>query len=268
MPAVTSADGTTIGYERTGSGPALVLVDGAMCYRAAGPMRPLAALLQDSFTVYTYDRRGRGESSDTPPYAVAREVEDLQAVVAQAGGEASVYGISSGAALALAAAAAGSGISRLALYEPPFLAEVEDGARIKEYTERLTELLDAGRRGDAVALFMTNVGIPAQVVAGIRAQPGWAALEAIAPTLAYDDRVLGDGSVPRELASRIAVPALVLAGAASPQRLQQAARAAADALPTAEHRTLDGQTHDVAPGALAPVLVEFFRARAPRRPGS
>jgi pimeloyl-ACP methyl ester carboxylesterase len=260
MPAVTSPDGTSIAYERTGSGPVVVLVDGAMCYRGAGPALPLAARLQDSFTVYTYDRRGRGESSDTMPYAAAREVEDLQAVIAEAGGEVYVYGISSGAALALATAAAGPGIAKLALFEPPYMGEVEDGARIKEYTERLHELLDAGRRGDAVALFMTNVGIPAQAVAGMRAQPGWALLEAIAPTLAYDDEVLGDGSVPRDLASTIAVPALVLAGGASPQNLQQAAKATADALPTAEHRTLDGQTHDVAPDALAPVLVEFFGA--------
>jgi pimeloyl-ACP methyl ester carboxylesterase len=260
MPVVTSADGTAIAYERTGSGPALVLVDGAMCYRGAGPMRPLAALLRESFTVCTYDRRGRGESSDTPPYAVAREVEDLQALVAQAGGEAYVYAISSGAALALATAAAGPGITGLALYEPPFMAEVEDGARIKEYTKRLNELLDAGRRGDAVALFMTNVGMPAEAVAGMRAQPGWAMLEAIAPTLAYDDEVLAGGKVPRDLASTIGVPTLVLAGSASPQSLQRAAKATAEALPAAEYRTLDGQTHDVAPDALAPVLVEFFSA--------
>ncbi|GAA4591902.1 alpha/beta hydrolase [Planotetraspora phitsanulokensis] len=260
MPTVTSADGTTIAYERTGSGPALVLVDGAMCYRGAGPMRPLAALLRDTFTVYTYDRRGRGESSDTLPYAVAREVEDLHALIAQAGGEAYVYAISSGAGLTLAAAAAGPGITRLALYEPPFMAEVEGDTPSKEYTERLHELLDAGRGGDAVALFMTRVGMPAPVVAGIRAQPGWAELEAIAPTLAYDDEVLAGCTVPRDLASAIAVPALVLAGEASPQGLRQAARATADALPTAEHRTLGGQTHDVAPEALAPVLAEFFAA--------
>jgi hypothetical protein len=160
----------------------------------------------------------------------------------------------------LATAAAGPWITKLALYEPPFMAEVGDSARIKEYTERLSELLDAGRRGDAVALFMTNVGIPAEAVAGIRAQPGWAALEALAPTLAYDDEVLGDGSVPRDLASTIAVPALVLGGGASPQSLQQAAKATADSLPAAEHRTLDGQTHDVAPDVLTPVLVEFFGA--------
>ncbi|MFI7453552.1 alpha/beta fold hydrolase [Nonomuraea sp. NPDC049714] len=257
MPTVTSADGTTIAYERTGDGPPLILVDGAMCHRAAGPMRPLAALLRDTFTVHLYDRRGRGESSDTRPYAVAREVEDLQALIARAGGEEYVYGLSSGAALALATAAAGPGITGLALYEPPFLADA--GSRNEAYTERLHELLDAGRRGDAVALFMTHVGIPEQVIAGIRSQPGWATLEAIAPTLAYDDEILAD---PRHLASAITVPALLLAGGASPHGLQQAAKATADALPTAEHRTLDGQTHDVAPEALAPVLTEFFSSLA------
>jgi alpha-beta hydrolase superfamily lysophospholipase len=251
MPAVTSADGTTIAYEHSGAGPALILVDGALCYRAAGPMRPLAALLQDTFTVYTYDRRGRGESSDTPPYAVDREVEDLRALIDVAGGEAYVYAMSSGGALALAAA---PWIARLALYEPPFMAE--DGTRAKDYTERLGELLAAGRRGDAVALFMTYVGIPEQVVAGVRTQPGWAALEAIAPTLAYDDQLLAGGGVPRDVT--ITVPALVLAGGASPPNLRQAAKATAEAFATAELRTLEDQTHDVAADALAPVLVEFF----------
>jgi pimeloyl-ACP methyl ester carboxylesterase len=260
MPELTSADGTTIAYERTGSGPAVVLVDGAMCYRAAGPMRPLAALLREGLTVYTYDRRGRGESSDTAPYAVAREVEDLRALIAEAGGEAYVYAISSGAALALAAGAAAPGITKMALYEPPFTAEAGDGTRYKQYTERLGELLDAGRDGDAVALFMAQVGVPEQIVTGMRAQPGWATLEAIAPTLAYDARILGDGSVPRDLTATVTVPALVLDGGASPPNLRWAAKATADALPTAEYRTLDGQTHDVGPDALAPVLAEFFGA--------
>jgi pimeloyl-ACP methyl ester carboxylesterase len=231
-----------------------------MCYRGAGPLDALAAALRDRFTVYTYDRRGRGESGDTLPYAVAREVEDLRAIVARAGGAAGVYGISSGAALALATAAVEPGITRLALYEPPFLAEVEDEVLIKEYSEQLDALLDAGRRGDAVVLFMTRVGVPEPVIAGMRAQPGWARMEAIAPTLGYDDRVLGDGRVPRELAPAITVPTLLLAGDASPQRLRLSARAAADAFPTAEFRVLEGQTHDVSPEALAPVLAGFFSA--------
>jgi pimeloyl-ACP methyl ester carboxylesterase len=258
MPVATSADGTTIAYERTGSGPALILVDGAMCYRAAGPMRPLAALLQAGFTVYTYDRRGRGESSDTAPYAVAREVEDLQALIARTGGPAYVYAISSGAALALATAAAGPGISELALYEPPFLAESGDAAGAEEYTRRLNDFLDAGRKGDAVALFMAHVGIPAEAIAGMRARPAWATLEAIAPTLAYDNQLLADSRVPRALTAKITAPTLVMAGGASPQTLQHAAEATADSLLGAVHRTLAGQTHDVSPDALAPVLTDFF----------
>jgi pimeloyl-ACP methyl ester carboxylesterase len=255
---VASPDGTEIAYERSGRGPAVILVDGALCYRAAGPLRSLAALLQQSYTVYTYDRRGRGESSDTLPYNVSREVEDLRSVIAAAGGSAYVYGISSGAALAMATAADDPGVTRLALFEPPYLADAEESPWLDGYREQLRALLAAGRRGDAIALFMTNVGIPAAAVDGMRSQPGWATLEAIAPTLAYDDEVLGDGRVPGATAAAIGVPTLVLSGGASPHGLQQAAKATADALPTAEHRTLQGQTHDVSADALAPVLAEFF----------
>ena len=260
MSTLTSADGTTIGYECAGDGPPLVLVDGAMCHRAGGLMRPLAAALADSFTVYAYDRRGRGESGDTLPYAVEREVEDLRAIVDVAGGEAYVYAISSGGGLALATAATDSGITGLALYEPPYLGEIGDDAAVEAYTARLRELLEAGRKGDAAALFMTRVGIPEPVVEGMRSQPHWPAMEAIAPTLAYDDLQLTGGRVPREVASAIAVPTLVMTGGESPAPLQQAAKAAASAIPGAEFATLEGQTHDVAPGALASVLVGFFGA--------
>ena len=260
MSTLTSADGTTIGYQSTGSGPAVVLVDGALCYRGAGPMDALAALLRDRFTVYTYDRRGRGESSDTLPSATAREVEDLQALIAAAGGEADVYAMSSGGGLALATAAAGPGIRRLALYEPPYIAEAGDGARAAAYTEHLDALLADGRRGDAIALFMTYVGVPAPVVAGMRSQPGWDRFEAIAPTLAYDDRLMTGGTVPRALAATVTAPALVVTGGASPRILQDAGRAATEALPAGSHTTLADQTHDVQADALAPLLAEFFAA--------
>lgn len=262
MPIATSADGTTIAYECGGDGPALILVDGALCHRGGGPMRPLAEALRDRFAVYTYDRRGRGESGDTPPYAVAREVEDLHAVIAAAGGEAGVYAMSSGGGLALAAAAAGPGIRRMALYEPPYMGEIGDDGPIQAYTKELGELLAAGRRGDAVALFMTRVGIPEPVITGMRTQPSWPTLEAIAPTLAYDDALLTGGRVPRELAGSVSVPVVVLTGGASPPPLQQAAKATAAALPTAELRTLAGQTHDAAPEAVATVLAAFFGGTA------
>jgi len=255
MPTITSADGTTIAFDRTGAGPALILVDGAMCYRAAGPMRPLAERLAGSFTVYTYDRRGRGESGDTPPYTIDREVEDLAALVAEAGGTAYGYGISSGGALLLAAAAAGVEFNRLAFYEVPFTGDTANKAT---YTRDLHGLLAAGRHGDAVARFMTLVGMPSPAIDGMRASPAWPALEAIAPTLAYDDAVLGDGTVPRARAEVVKAPALVLDGGASPEPLRAAASGLAQALPDARHETLAGQTHDVDPDAVAPALIAFF----------
>jgi pimeloyl-ACP methyl ester carboxylesterase len=257
MPTITSADGTSIGFDQAGEGPALILVDGAMCYRAAGPMRPLAERLTDHFTVYAYDRRGRGESGDTSPYAVHREVEDLAALVAQAGGSAYGYGLSSGGALLLAATAAGVEFTRLALYEVPFTGETDNKAA---YTRDLNDLLAAGRRGDAVAAFMRLVGMPPPAIDGMRASPAWPMLEAIAPTLAYDDAVLGDGTVPREHAKAVKVATLVLDGSASPETLRTAARGLASALPDARRETLAGQTHDVDPDALAPALIAFFTA--------
>ncbi|MDG4822265.1 alpha/beta hydrolase [Asanoa sp. WMMD1127] len=261
MSKLTSTDGTTIAYERSGSGPPVILVDGAMCYRASGPMRPLAAVLSDHFTVYAYDRRGRGDSGDTAPYAVAREIDDLRALVAEAGGDAYAYGISSGAALLLHAAAAGVAFEKLALFEPPFVSETDGGSWSRDYTERLTRLLSAGRNGDAIELFMTSVGMPAEMVAGMRGQPFWAVFEAVAPTLAYDNAVMGDSSVPRSVAELVRVPTLVAAGGASPDNLRVAAKATADAVPGAVHRELAGQTHDVQPDALGPVLLEFFTGR-------
>ncbi len=258
MPTVTSADGTTIAYESTGSGPAVILVDGAMCFRGGGPMRPLAAKLTDHFTVVIYDRRGRGESSDTQPFTVAREVEDLRALIGAAGGRAYLYAMSSGAGVALATAAADPGVTKLALYEPPFLAEVEGTVRTGPYTERLTGLLAAGRHDEAVSHFLRFVGLPEAAVDGMRHQPGWGTMTALAPTLAYDDAGMTGGRVPPDLAARVSVPVLVLTGDASPADLQLTAKATATALPTAQLQTLADQTHDVDPSALAPALIDFF----------
>lgn len=258
MGKVTSADGTTIAYESRGSGPPVILVDGAMCHRESGPMRGFAAALDEHFTVYAYDRRGRGASGDTPPYAVEREIDDLRALVAEAGGSAYGFGISSGAALLLRAAAAGVGFGRLALFEPPYVSESDGGQWSRSYTPRLTETLSAGRNGDAIELFMTSIGMPAEVVAGMRAQPFWPVFEAVAPTLAYDNAVMGDSSVPRDVAAAVTVPTLVTAGDASPANLRAAAKATADAVPGAVYRELPDQTHDVSAEALGPLLMEFF----------
>jgi pimeloyl-ACP methyl ester carboxylesterase len=258
---VVSHDGTAIAFERVGDGPALVLVDGALCSRAFGPMASLAELLAPDFTVYRYDRRGRGDSGDTAPYAVAREVEDLAAVIAVAGGSALVFGMSSGGALALEAAASGLAISKLAIYEPPLAVEAGDPAETDVFAERIEELIRAGRHGDAVEYFLTSGGVPAEAIDEMKDGPSWPLWEEIAPTLVYDNAVLGDGVVPRERAAAVRVPALVANGGESPGFFQDAARATADAIPGASHRTIDGQSWgQVEPVALAPVLRRFFLA--------
>ncbi len=258
MTTVRSKDGTAIAFERTGEGRPIILVDGAFCSRSFGPMPRLAPALADAFTVLIYDRRGRGESGDVSPYSVAREVEDLAALVEEAGGEAGVYGVSSGGVLALEAARSGVNITKLAVYEPPFVAEAGSPPP-PDHAEQLTNLIASGRRGDAVAFFMTKIiGQPEEMVVGMRTMPMWPAFEAIAHTLAYDDAVMGDYTLPRERVKEVATPTLVIGGEESDPRLGHAARALAAELPNAEHRTLAGQTHDVAPDAIAPVLREYF----------
>jgi pimeloyl-ACP methyl ester carboxylesterase len=264
MNKVTLKDGTQIAYETKGSGPAVILVDGALCYRSFGPMPHLAELLAPHFTVYTYDRRGRGESTNPKPYAVEREVEDIDALIQAAGGSAFVYGISSGACLALEAAIKlGNKIKKLAMYEPPYNSEKAALQAWKDYRKQLAELLVAGRRGDAAALFMGFVGTPAEQIDGMRQAPVWPMFEAVAPTLAYDAAVMGEDRVaPTKRAANINVPTLVMDGGANlafMPFMHNTSAALAKAIPHAQQRTLDGQTHDVDLEILAPVLVEFFK---------
>jgi pimeloyl-ACP methyl ester carboxylesterase len=259
MNTVTSKDGTKIAYELKGTGPAVILVDGALCYRSFGPMSHLAELLAPRFTVYLYDRRGRGESSNGLPFSVEREVEDLDALIGAAGGSAFVYGISSGACLALEAAIRlGSKVKKLAMYEAPYNSDAAFRAEWKSYRTQLAEALLAGRRGDAVALFMKLVGTPGEQVEGMRHAPVWPMFEAVAPTLEYDAAAMGeDRSAPVQKAAKVAVPTLVMNGTVIPFMLDTAT-ALARAIPHAQHRTLEGQPHDVNLEVLAPVLVEFF----------
>lgn len=261
---VTSADGTRIGFERVGEGPPLILVDGALCHRGFGPSGPLAERLAGDFTVYRYDRRGRGDSGDTPPYEVQREVEDLAAVLAEAGGSAYLYGISSGAALALAAADQLDGIRRLAVYEAPFLVDDSHPARPADLLDRMDELVATDRRSDAVTLFLRTVGTPVLAIVAMRVLPVWRKLKAVAHTLPYDLRVLGDtGSgkpLPAGAWAGARMPALAMAGGKSPAYLPAAMRAVAQVLPDARYQTLPGQTHLLKPDAVAPVLREFFGA--------
>ncbi len=261
METVTSRDGTAIAFDRSGVGPPVILVGGAFQQRAGDERTvQLAELLAPRYTVFHYDRRGRGDSGDTQPYAVEREVEDLAALIGAAGGSAFLFGMSSGGALGLAAAAHGLAITRLCVYEVPYI--VDEGARPAQtrYSRQLAALLSEGRRGDAAALAMTHFGAPAEAVAGMRLAPFWSTFEAVAPTLAYDDAIMGDCTLPTDLLASVTVPALVLDGGASPAWMRDAARALAGALPDARRRTLERQTHAVAPEVLAPVLAEFFAA--------
>ncbi|MHA6758381.1 alpha/beta fold hydrolase [Streptacidiphilus sp. PAMC 29251] len=254
--SVVSSDGTVIAYQQVGAGPVVVIVSGATCTGAADA--PLAALLAERFTAVTYDRRGRGASGDTRPYTVAREVEDLAALIAALGGSAALFGMSSGGALALEAAAAGLPVTRVAAYELPFtLDEAGVPDRLKHAVE-LRELLAAGRNGDAVAHFLVGTGMPQQAVDGMRRAPWWGGMEAVAPTLAYDFEILGDCLVPVDRLAQVRVPVLVATGGDGSGEMGEAGRAAAQAAPDGRHRLLPGQTHQVAPEALAPVLLEFL----------
>ena len=263
MNIVTSKDGTKIAYDKQGAGPAVILVGGALNSRSFGPTE-LAKLLAPHFTAYNYDRRGRGDSGDTKPYAVEREVEDIEALIDEAGGAAYLYGYSSGAALAMEAAIKlGDKVKMLAMYEAPYNDDGEAQRAWREYIEQLTDLLASDRRGDAVALIMKLVGTPADQIEGMRHAPMWPMLEAIAPTLAYDhSAILGqDASVPTKRAASVSVPALVMNGGASYPFMHDTAQALSKAMPHAQLRTLEGQKHDVSPEALAPALVEFFTAQ-------
>jgi pimeloyl-ACP methyl ester carboxylesterase len=258
METVTSRDGTTIGFDKMGEGPPVVLVCGGSVDRMADA--PLAQQLASDLTVFNYDRRGRGDSGDTQPYAIEREVEDIEAVIEAAGGSAFLWGSSSGAALALIAVENGVSASKLAMWEPPY---IPDGVPKppEDQVEQYETMVAEGRRGDAVEYFMSKVvGMPPEVVAGARSQPWWAATEALAHTLAYDARIMGDYTVPTDRAASVKVPTLVIAGGADFPWMRQTAQALADAAPDGRVRILEGQGHDVDPAVLAPVLVEFFTA--------
>lgn len=263
MSTVQSEDGTTIAFDASGEGQPLILVDGATSHRAVSQLNAqVAKLLEDEFRVYAYDRRGRGESGDTAPYAVQREIEDLAALIGQAGAPALVCGFSSGAVLALDAAAAGLPISRLALFEPPFVVDDSRPPAPADYVARLDASVADGRPGDAVELFLTGAaGFPAEVVAGIRQSPFWPALEAVAPTIAYDGRIMGTTMLGRPLPAgrwaAVSVPTLVMYGRGTEPWLQSAARALADLLPAATLLPVEGEQHNVAAEVLAPVLRRF-----------
>ncbi|MFG2884397.1 alpha/beta fold hydrolase [Streptomyces sp. NPDC048297] len=253
----TSRDGTSLAYEVVGQGPTVILVSGAMS--TGGTLAPLAQRLAGRCTAVVYDRRGRGGSGDTAPYAVEREVEDLAALLDAVGGEASLFGVSSGGALVLEAVASGLPVRQAAVYEAPFADFLRGGAEQNAaYTANLREALGEGRRGDAVALFLRLTGLAEEMIERARQSPMWAGMEAVAPSLAYDNAVMGDGLLPRERLAAVCVPLLSVAGGASPAWMREAALAVAETVPRGTYLELAGQTHMVEPGVLGPVLADFL----------
>ena len=264
MATTRSADGTRLAYSRAGKGPALIFVDGALCYRASGPSGPVADVLKDHCTVFTYDRRGRAESGNTLPYAMEREVEDIAALLSEAGGTAMLFGVSSGAALALDAANGLSGVTKLALYEAPFIVDDSHAPIPADFLDRLEEAVASNRRGDAVKMFLRLVGVPAFGLATMRILPVWKKLTAVAHTLPYDIRIVGPYQqgkpLPASRWNRATMPTLVMDGGKSPGYMRNGMRALAGVLPNATYRTLTGQTHMVNAKVVAPIVTDFFRA--------
>ena len=263
METVISKDGTQIAYDKTGQGPTLIIVAGAFQGRMA--MAAYADALSKNFTVYNYDRRGRGESGDIQPYAIEREIEDLDALIQEAGGSAFVFGGSSGGVLTLDAAAYGLNITKLAVYEPPFVVDDSRVPVAEDMVDQLKNMIASGRKGDAAETFMTKGSLmPAEAVAGMRSQPFWTEVEAVAHTLVYDATIM-EGTMrgaplPANRWSAVTIPTLVIYGGEGPAWSRNAAESLVALLPHAEGKALQGQFHTLTPDALTPVLEKFFLA--------
>ncbi len=263
MNSIRSKDGTSLAFDRSGHGPALILVGGLFEQRALDTeTAKLAALptLAEHFTVVHYDRRGRGDSGNTLPFAVEREIEDIEALIDHVGGPAYVFGISSGAALAFEATLRlGSKVRKLALYEPPYNDDPDARRAWVAFSRDLGQALVLGQHTEAVGLFMKLLGVPDDHIVGMHAYPMWPMWEAVAPTMAYDVAALGpEAAVPTERAAGLTIPVLVLSGSESYPFMNTSADTLAGALPQSRHRVLNGQTHEVDVNVLAPVLIEFF----------
>ena len=268
METVRSQDGTKIAFDRSGEGPPVILVGGAFSWRGWKGFVELAELLSPRFTVLNYDRRARGDSTDTPHYAVEREFEDLEAIVEAAGGSASVWGMSSGGILALEAARAGIAIEKIAAYEPPFIVDAAGGVPPEDFIPHLEELIARDRRSAAAKYFMAKVmGMPSIIPTLMSVWPPmWSNVKATAHTLPYEgvliDRYVRGRPLDVDYWAEVATPTLVVSGEKSPAKLRKGAEAIAEALPRGEHRALAGVSHNVKMSALAPVLEEFFASRS------
>jgi pimeloyl-ACP methyl ester carboxylesterase len=262
MAQIKSKDGTRIAFDKTGSGPAIIVVNGALSYREVYSDNPLVSALSKDFTIYTYDRRGRGESTDTKPYNVEREIEDIEALINDAGGSAHLYGVSSGAALSLLAAArlGEAKVPKLVLYEPPYVTVSEkDKQHFENQGKRIGEMIKSGNRGDAMAFHFTAIGTPPEALEKLRKTPEWPLMENVEHTLAYDYAVLNDGAIPVDAAKGATMPALVMYGEKSFDFMKDVAKNLSKTMPNAEWKALKDQAHQPSPKIIVPVLAEFFK---------
>jgi pimeloyl-ACP methyl ester carboxylesterase len=255
---VLSKDGTAIAYDVIGKGPPLVIVNGAMAIRTYTWAQKMANELAKSFTVHNYDRRGRGDSGDTAPFSLQKEIDDVAAVCKAAGGKPSVFGMSSGACLALEAAAAGAPMAGLYAYEPPYIAADPDGKVDRDYQRNVDRLIADGRRDEAVSYFMRTVGVPGVGIAVMRLLPMWKVMRGVAHTLPYDAQAINGFEVPADRLAKSKVPTIVAAGAKTTPSLKLAAKAAAEAVPGARYEEVPKSTHAIKPAAIRPVLVRAF----------
>jgi pimeloyl-ACP methyl ester carboxylesterase len=261
MSSITSKDGTVIAYEKLGQGPAIILINGALGHRNLNGEKELASLLSKNFTVIFYDRRGRGASKETKPYSVEREIEDIEALINEAGGKTFLHGTSSGAALALLAAGklGKDKVTKLSMYEPPYDAYVKDGKNgFAEIQKRIKELVNEGKPGDAIVFFFESIGTPPEAIQAIKKSPDWNQMETVGPTLVYDFEILGNGIVPIDAAKKVTMPVQILDGEKSFPFMHHAANTLAENISDARRKTLKDQTHQASAEALYPVLCEFF----------
>ena len=261
MNTITSKDGTKIAYNKSGNGPAVILVDGAFCSKDFGPTPKLVPVLANYFSVISYDRRARGDSSDKQPYLVQREIEDIEALMNVAGGTAHLYGVSSGAVLSIQAVASGLPVKKMALFEPPYYTESRRHKPPLDAEQQLKKMIAEGRKKDAVKFYLRKViGVPAIVPFILRLTSNWSKMIANANSLPYDVAVMGNFIIPNEMLASINIPTMVIASAKSPQSLLKPAQLVAKALPTCQHKILKGQIHNVPPKILVPVLVGFYNS--------
>ena len=259
MKTIQSKDGTTLAYDVYGSGPALIYITGASCFRSFMPIVQDAKAFAKEFTVYNYDRRGRGDSTDTQPYAIEREVEDIEALIDAAGGKASLYGHSSGAVLALEAALRfGDRVDKVVMYDPSYVNDEAEKSEYNNLSQQVHKLLQDGKNAQAMLTFLKGIGMPKVFVYLVRLMPGWKTMAARAPTLAYDIALTRD-LPPVDRASRVTAPVRVLVGEKSPAGIHDVASQLAKAIPGATYIQLAGQDHMVSAKAVLPVLVSFLK---------